>query len=72
MKRKDPILELNKAHTTLEAFMASYNKSIPEGGQTVSVKLLKEFQVKYPSLFKHGDLWSIEKHRKKVMDWLYS
>jgi len=72
MKRKDPILELNRAHTTLDVFMESYNKTVPQNSPSTSIKLLKEFQTEYPSLFKHGDSWSIEKHRKKVMDWLRS
>ncbi|MBI2023447.1 hypothetical protein HYT01_02710 [Candidatus Giovannonibacteria bacterium] len=70
MKRKDPVLELNMTYTTLVVFLEAYNKSIPVGFPAASVKTLKAFQTIYPSLFKHGDSWSIERHRKKVMDWL--
>ncbi len=52
--------------------MALYNKNIPENLPRVTIKMLREFQAQNPSLFKHGNAWSIERHRKKVMDWLYS
>ncbi len=70
MKNKE--LELNQNKTPLLVFMESYNKSIPSSFPRVSVKILKHFQVLHPVLFKHSDEWSIDKHRKRVMDWLPS
>ncbi len=71
MKSKnDKILALNQNVTTLAIFIESYNKSIPEGFPKASVKTLRKFQSVYPALFKRGDDWSIDKHRKKLMDWL--
>ena len=52
--------------------METYNKSIPDGFPVVSVSILKKFQALHPILFKNGDEWSIDKHRKKLMDWLPS
>lgn len=52
--------------------MESYNKSIPVSFPHASLKTLKKFQVTHPILFKHGDEWSIDKHRKRLMDWLPS
>ncbi|OGF62845.1 hypothetical protein A2662_02995 [Candidatus Giovannonibacteria bacterium RIFCSPHIGHO2_01_FULL_45_33] len=73
MKSKnDRILEQNQNVTTLAVFIESYNKSVPEGFPKASVKSLRKFQVSYPALFKNGDDWSIDKHRKKLMDWLIS
>lgn len=65
-------LKLNEVKTSLADFMESYNKSIPAGFPRPSVKLLKTFQALHPMLFKHGDEWSIDKHRKRLMDWLVS
>ena len=65
-------LEQNQVRTTLAAFMESYNRSIPGGFPPASVKMLKQFQAAYPLLFKHGDEWSIDRHRKRLMDWLIS
>lgn len=70
MKVKNLELELNQAKTPLLAFMESYNKSIPVGFPCASVKILKRFQAQHPAFFKNSDEWSIDKHRKKVMDWL--
>ena len=72
MKRRDVQLELNQAHTTVEVFMKAYNQTIPRGFTVVSVVMLKKFQEAYPLLFKNKEEWSIEKHRKKLMDWLPS
>jgi len=70
--KRDRELELNQNTTTLASFMESYNKSVPLDFPKVSVKILKHFQVLHPTLFKRGDEWSIDKHRKKLMDWLPS
>ena len=70
--RKTDPLKLNQIGTTLLSFMESYNKSIPVGFPRISEQLLKIFQTLHPVLFKRGDEWSIDRHRKKVMDWLPS
>ena len=72
MRRKNEASELNKVVTSAAVFMESYNKSVPFGFPTVSMKALKEFQSLHPTLFKHGNEWSIDRHRKRLMDWLIS
>ncbi|MDD5547753.1 MAG: hypothetical protein PHN74_02580 [Candidatus Pacebacteria bacterium] len=71
MKTKD-LLELNQIKTSLLDFMKSYNKSVPAGFPRASAKILKSFQLLHPTLFKVNDEWSIDKHRKRVMDWIPS
>ena len=56
----------------LSIFLESYNQSIPVSFPRASVKTLKQFQVVHPVLFKHGEEWSIDRHRKRLMDWLAS
>lgn len=51
-------------------FLEFYNKNLPESFPQASVQLLKKFQESHASLFKNYDLWSLEQHRKRVMDWL--
>ena len=70
MKTRDLVLEMNQAMTTMENFMESYNKSIPESFPRASKKVLIKFQAMHVRLFKKPDQWSIERHRKKLMDWL--
>ena len=72
MKKRDIQKELNEAGTTMDVFMAAYNKSVPEGSLVSSSKLLQKFKEERPTFFKNGDEWSIDKHRKHFMDWLHS
>ena len=72
MKNKNNPLDINLTKTTLVTFMESYNKSIPTDFPQASVKILKHFQTLHPVLFKNTNEWSVDKHRKKVMDWLPS
>ena len=57
---------------SLASFMESYNTSAPASFPRASEKNLKEFQEPAPSLFKNKTSWSIDKHRKRFMDWIYS
>ena len=72
MIRKEDVLKRNQIGTPLLIFMESYNASIPADFPHPSVKILKTFQALHPTLFKRGDEWSIDKHRKRLMDWLPS
>lgn len=74
MKSKNIQYELSQTKTSVIAFLESYNKSIPASFPQVSEKTPKAFQVAHPSLFKSGerDQWSIDLHRKRLMDWLIS
>lgn len=72
MKDKNNPLDLNQIKIPILNFMESYNKSVPVSFPRVSIKILKKFQTLHPILFKHSNEWSIDKHRKRVMDWLPS
>ena len=63
-------LEPNLVEETTAVFAQHYNKSIPETFPRVSVRILEQFQTAYPALFKGKREWTVDKHRKKVMDWL--
>lgn len=70
MKKKDLQLELNQANTTIDVFMKAYNQTLPQDFPVVTISILKKFQEANSSLFRNKEKWSIEKHRKKLMDWL--
>ena len=72
MKKKDDELKLNQVVTSLSVFVDTYNKTLPSHFSPVSVEELKEFQASCPSLFGNKDEWSIDKHRKRFMDWYAS
>lgn len=65
-------IDLSQVQTSLKVFLESYNKNIPTEFPRASVTILKKFQSIYPTLFKHGNTWSIALYRKKVIDWLSS
>lgn len=55
---------------TLDDFLRLYNEGIPSRFPQASAALLKKYKNEHEVFFKHGDLWSLDQHRKKVMDWL--
>jgi len=65
--KEPPVSEL---HVTLPEFLRAYNKAIPESFPRASAALLKRFKEENPSFFKQGDFWSLDLHRKRIMDWL--
>jgi len=50
-------------------FVKLYNQDLPATFPPVSPALLREFKKTHASLFK-SEAWSLDQHRKKVMDWL--
>lgn len=61
---------LNELPISMGEFLRSYNKNIPEDFPKASTPLLHKFKDANAALFKRGELWSLDLHRKKVMDWL--
>lgn len=71
-KKDEKELDANLVATSAEAFIEYYNDNIPAAFPKVTVATLGEFQNRYPALFKESGAWVIDKHRKKLMDWLVS
>ena len=69
-KRHPQAVEPPPASTAV--FTQYYNENIPEAFPRATEKALETFQAMHPSLFKGSLKWTIEKHRKKLMDWLTS
>jgi hypothetical protein len=69
MKAPDLDKERSERKLTLADFLKTYNAGLPAGFPRASSALLREYQKRYASQFK-GDLWSLDQHRKKFMDWL--
>lgn len=66
--------DLDKARSeekhSLASFLAAYNAGLPAGFPRASAPLLETFRKAYPTHFKGVRCWSLDVHRKKVMDWL--
>ena len=70
MKKYGEELKISEKRMTLADFLKSYNKTLPEGFPRASTALLKKYKETHPLFFKHGDSWSLDEHRKKIVDWL--
>ncbi|MCX6787198.1 MAG: hypothetical protein NTY93_01590 [Candidatus Kaiserbacteria bacterium] len=57
---------------SLSDFLKSYNEGLPAQFPRASLPLLREFKKEHATLFKHTDSWSLDQHRKVVMNWLPS
>jgi hypothetical protein len=54
---------------SLADFLTLYNEDLPAAFPRASKALLAEFKETHATFFKTDD-WSLDVHRKKVMDWL--
>lgn len=70
MKIKQPEIKEYEMQISQSDFMKSYNQNMPVTYPRASVALLNRFREAHAVLFKHGDMWSLDQHRKKLMDWL--
>jgi hypothetical protein len=69
MKVTSKKIDVSQIQISVSDFLKSYNKNIPAGFPHASLTLLEKFKSENPLFFKHGDMWSLDEHRKKVMDW---
>ena len=70
MKAPDLDRERSEKMRTLDDFLKFYNKDLPPRFSRASLSTLTEFRKAYPTLFKNNNAWSLDQHRKKIMDWL--
>ena len=55
---------------TMTEFLESYNQNMPKDRPLVSLEILQKFKDEHLSLFKNKGLWSLDQHRKRMIDWL--
>ncbi|MFA6408441.1 MAG: hypothetical protein WCW36_03175 [Candidatus Paceibacterota bacterium] len=72
MRTPDHDRERSEKKRTLLDFVTLYNENLPSVFPRVSEELLKEFKSGHPGLFAVGKGWTLDQHRRKVMDWLSS
>lgn len=59
-----------KDHISLFEFLSSFNEHMPKNFKKVTEGQLLKFKETHPTFFKNKDLWSLDQHRKKIIDWL--
>ncbi|MEK7086261.1 MAG: hypothetical protein AAB709_00140 [Patescibacteria group bacterium] len=72
MRTPDLDRERSEKKRTLPDFLKSYNENLPLAFPHASPALLREFKTAHSGLFATGSGWSLDQHRRKVMDWLRS
>ncbi|MFM2330608.1 MAG: hypothetical protein RLZZ26_115 [Candidatus Parcubacteria bacterium] len=70
MKKYGAELSVSGERVSLADFLKSYNQGLPKGFPRSSTALLKKYKALHPLFFKHGNLWSLDEHRKKILDWI--
>lgn len=70
MKMPDLDKERSEKPRSLTDFLKLYNENLPLTFPRASTALLEEFRSTHPDSFKSYDIWSLDQHRKRVMDWL--
>jgi hypothetical protein len=70
MKKGPKEATLNEIPLTIVEFHDSYNTNMPENYPRVTVALLQKFKDEHASLFKKDGTWSLDQHRKRLIDWL--
>ncbi len=58
-----------KVHSLVE-FLHLYNENLPHSFPRASAAALEKFKSTHAEFFKADGVWSLELHRKRVMDWL--
>lgn len=70
MKSNKPKIKVHEMQMSISDFLKSYNQNMPATFPRATLSLLNSFRETHATIFKHGDLWSLDQHRKKLMDWL--
>lgn len=70
MRTLDLDKERSEKPHSLADFLKLYNENLPLTFPRASTALLEEFRSTHTDSFKSNGVWSLDLHRKKVMDWL--
>ena len=70
MKTLDLDRQRSEMSRSLSEFLKLYNENLPLTFPRASAVLLEDFKNAHANLFKSNSVWSLDLHRKKVMDWL--
>ena len=70
MKSNSQGPKLNEISLSLSEFLESFNQNMPDNFPQASKEVLLKFKREHEALFRKDGNWSLDQHRKKVMDWL--
>lgn len=70
IKPIDKEKERSERKRSVAEFIASYNKNLPARFPKATLANVRAFQKEHANLFDGKHSWSLDRHRKKFMDWL--
>ncbi|OGZ05469.1 MAG: hypothetical protein A2942_01125 [Candidatus Lloydbacteria bacterium RIFCSPLOWO2_01_FULL_50_20] len=70
MKNNKTEIKEYEKQISISDFLRSYNQNMPATFPRATMLLLNKFREAHAGLFKHGDFWSLDLHRKKLIEWL--
>ena len=70
MKRMPGELLSYELPLTDKEFLESFNRNMPQGYPLVSLEILKKFKEAHLKMFGTDGSWSLDHHRKRVIEWL--
>ena len=65
-----PKIVPNETPMTAQEFLKSFNDNMPQGYPLVTPEILEKFKLAHPHLFKSPNLWTLDLHRKRMIEWL--
>ena len=69
--KKDPnFVPTHERPLTIYQFQKSYNENMPMEHPQVSISQLQKFKAEHQSMFKEDGFWSLDQHRKRLIEWL--
>lgn len=60
----------NETPMTAHEFLKSFNDNMPKGYPLVTMEILAKFKLAHPQLFKVPNRWTLDLHRKRMIEWL--
>lgn len=70
MKKLSERIVPNETPLSAEEFLESFNANMPEGYPHVTMEILERFKLAHPNLFKKPNVWTLDLHRKRMIEWL--
>lgn len=70
MRDFDANKERSERKLSINSFLKEYNENLPGEFPLASRPVLRKFSKAHPGLFKNGDVWTLDQHRRKFMDWV--
>ena len=70
MKKLSERIVPNETPLTAAQFMESFNANMPAGYPHVTLKIMEHFKLAHQNLFKKPDVWTLDLHRKRMIEWL--